>query len=372
MASVVGKTDAQFEAGVTGLNTNSTPQAGVGVHGKSAAAGVLGENTASWHGVAGIGGPNGGEGVNGQSLSGWAGVGGYNKSAAGGPGVWGVGGATAGEGVHGESQSGYAAVAGYNKSNGPGVWGIGGPKGGEGVHGESNSGFAAVAGYNKSAAGGPGVWGIGGATAGEGVHGESQSGYAAVAGYNKSNGPGVWGIGGPNGGEGVHGESHSGFAAVAGYSKAGGPAGWFDGNVVVTGDVILQGADYAEALTTTDSDVVPGAVVVFDDNGELQPCTQECDTTVAGIVSGAGGLKPAIVLDRHANSAPVALMGTVWCYADAVKAPIRPGDLLTTADTPGHCRRVTQPAKAFGAVIGKALTSLVSGRGMVRVFVSPR
>ncbi|UMB69325.1 hypothetical protein [Mycobacterium paraterrae] len=331
---LTGTSDAAFQAGVTGTNTNTTPQAGVGVYGKSAAAGVLGENTASWHGVAGIGGPKGGEGVNGVSHSGWAGVGGYNKST--GPGVWGIGGATAGEGVHGESNSGYAAVAGYNKSTGPGVWGIGG------------------------------------ATAGEGVHGESHSGYAAVAGYNTNNGPGLWGIGGPHGGEGVHGESHSGSAAVAGYSKGGGPAGWFDGNVVVTGDVILQGADYAEALTTTDDEVAPGVVVVFDTNGELRPCRKEYDTAVAGIVSGARGVKPAIVLDRHANSAPVALMGTVWCYAEAARASIRPGDLLTTSITPGHCQRATENTRAFGAVIGKALTSLESGRGMVRVFVSPR
>jgi hypothetical protein len=94
--------------------------------------------------------------------------------------------------------------------------------------------------------------------------------------------------------------------------------------------------------------------------------------TVAGIVSGARGVKPAIVLDRKPNSAPVALMGMVWCYADAAKAPIRPGDLLTTASTPGHCQCVTETGRAFGAVIGKALTPLTAGRGMVRVFVSPR
>ncbi len=336
MSPLTGTSDAAFEAGVTGTNTNTTPQAGVGVYGKSAAAGVLGENTASWHGVAGIGGPNGGEGVNGVSHSGWAGVGGYNKSAAGGPGVWGIGGATAGEGVHGESNSGYAAVAGYNKSTGPGVWGIGG------------------------------------ATAGEGVHGESNSGYAAVAGYNTNNGPGLWGIGGPHGGEGVHGESHSGFAAVAGYSKAGGPAGWFDGNVVVTGDVILQGADYAEALTTYDSDVTAGSVVVLGEDGEIHLCAADYDRAVAGIVSGAGGVKPALVLDRHDNSAHVALMGKVWCKADATEAPIRPGDLLTTSSIAGHCRAVTEVSRAFGAVIGKALTPLDTGQGMVRVLVSPR
>jgi NAD(P)H-hydrate repair Nnr-like enzyme with NAD(P)H-hydrate dehydratase domain len=65
-------------------------------------------------------------------------------------------------------------------------------------------------------------------------------------------------------------------------------------------------------------------------------------------------------------------MGKVWCMADADVAQIRPGDLLTTSSLRGHCRRVTEPARAFGAVIGKALTALSSGSGLVRVLVSPR
>ncbi len=145
-----------------------------------------------------------------------------------------------------------------------------------------------------------------------------------------------------------------------------------DGNVAVSGDVILQGADYAEALTTTDPDVLPGTVVVLGEDGEIHPCAKEYDIRVAGIVSGAGGVKPALVLDRHENSAHVALMGKVWCYADADHAEIRPGDLLTTSAITGHCQRVTAPEKAFGAVIGKALTPLPDGLGLVRVLVSPR
>ena len=145
-----------------------------------------------------------------------------------------------------------------------------------------------------------------------------------------------------------------------------------DGNLTVTGDVILKGADYAEALTTTDKEVKPGMVVVLGGDGEIHPCTREYDTRVAGIVSGAGGVKPALVLDRHENSAHVALMGKVWCYADASLAAIHPGDLLTTSVTAGHCRQVTQPSRAFGTVIGKALTPLLQGCGLVRVLVSPR
>jgi hypothetical protein len=89
----------------------------------------------------------------------------------------------------------------------------------------------------------PTVFGASEGAAGEGVHGESNSRFAATAGYNQADGPGVWGIGGPNGGEGVHGETRSGFAAVAGYNKGHGPAGWFEGNVVVKGELTVEGVN---------------------------------------------------------------------------------------------------------------------------------
>jgi len=45
---------------------------------------------------------------------------------------------------------------------------------------------------------------------------------------------------------------------------------------------------------------------------------------------------------------------------DARYVSIEVGDLLTTAPTPGHAMKATDPQKAFGAVIGKALRSLKS------------
>jgi hypothetical protein len=300
------------------------------------------------------------------------------------PEVVGIGPATGGEGVHGEANSNFAAVAGYGKTGGPGVWGIGGPKGGEGVHGESQSGgFAGVTGYGNAeggegvhgesrAAGWAGVTGIGPASGGEGIHGESQSGWAAVAGYGKTLGHGVWGVGGTQSGEGVHGESHSGAAAVAGYAVGSGPAGYFKGDVHVTGDVILDGADYAEALTVGNQVVTPGMTVVLDEAGRIQPCAEDYDSRVVGIVAGAGGVRSALVLDRHDGGAAVAMMGKAWALADASELPIRCGDMLTTSSTPGHARRAGDMTRAFGCVIGKALTSLDTGRGFVRVLVNVR
>ncbi|GAA5090524.1 hypothetical protein GCM10023319_43150 [Nocardia iowensis] len=351
-----------------------------GVSGDAAQAGVTGKNSAGGVGVWGEGAASGGEGVHGVSFGNTAGVAGYNESPNGGSGVWGRGAESGGEGVTGYSRTGYAGVGGYNHNpnGGVGVWGEGAKSGGEGVHGVSYGNTAGVAGYNESPSGGSGVWGRGAESGGEGVTGNSRTAHAGVGGYNLSNGPGVWGVGGPHGGEGVHGETHSNHAAIAGYNKGRGDAGYFEGNVTVkgnitvTGDLFLAGADYAEALTCGESGIAAGTVVVVGESGAVHPCRREYDTAVAGIVSGAGGVAPAIVLDRHDESVNIALMGKVWCAADATQSPIRPGDLLTTSTTTGHARRVSDMSRGLGSIIGKALTALDSGQGLVRVLVSPR
>lgn len=90
-------------------------------------------------------------------------------------------------------------------------------------------------------------------------------------------------------------------------------------------------------------------------------------------MSGAGGLRPGIVLGRQADArdrCPLALAGTVFCQADASNGPIGLGDLLTTSSTPGHAMRATDPVRAFGAVLGKALGELRTGRGLVPVLVA--
>jgi hypothetical protein len=50
--------------------------------------------------------------------------------------------------------------------------------------------------------------------------------------------------------------------------------------------------------------------------------------------------------------------------------PIEIGDLLTTAETPGHAMRVGDLLKAFGAVISKALAPLRHGRDMIAILVA--
>jgi hypothetical protein len=66
----------------------------------------------------------------------------------------------------------------------------------------------------------------------------------------------------------------------------------------------------------------------------------------------------------------VALSGRVFVKADASAGPIRPGDLLTTSAVPGHAMKVADHDRAQGAVLGKAMTGLESGTGLVLVLVT--
>jgi hypothetical protein len=64
------------------------------------------------------------------------------------------------------------------------------------------------------------------------------------------------------------------------------------------------------------------------------------------------------------------LFGKAYCKVDAAYAAIEVGDLLTSSDTAGHAMKAADPAKAFGAIVGKALGALPSGRGLIPILIS--
>ena len=66
----------------------------------------------------------------------------------------------------------------------------------------------------------------------------------------------------------------------------------------------------------------------------------------------------------------VALSGRVYVKADASAGSIVPGDLLTTSSTPGHAMKACDHARAQGAILGKAMTGLKEGQGLVLVLVT--
>ena len=46
------------------------------------------------------------------------------------------------------------------------------------------------------------------------------------------------------------------------------------------------------------------------------------------------------------------------------------GDLLTTSKTQGHAMRASDPRRAFGSIVGKAMSGLAEGLGMIPVLVA--
>ena len=62
--------------------------------------------------------------------------------------------------------------------------------------------------------------------------------------------------------------------------------------------------------------------------------------------------------------------GRVYPLADASLGAIKPGDLLTSSATPGHCMKASDRTHSQGAIIGKAMSGLTDGKGMVLVLVS--
>ncbi len=141
---------------------------------------------------------------------------------------------------------------------------------------------------------------------------------------------------------------------------------------------ITGGSDLSEQfdVAADDGAVEPGMVVCIDPArpGKLKISRSAHDRTVAGVVSGANGVNTGFVMGQRGTLAdgahPIALTGRVWVHCDASGGPITPGDLLTTSSTPGHAMKVSDHTAAQGAIIGKAMTALDNGRGMVLVLVS--
>jgi hypothetical protein len=309
-------------------------------------------------------------------------------------------------GVVGQTNSdANAGVNGRNDGKGFGVFGF--SQGGAGVegHGVAASG---VVGFSTA---GVGVRGTNGAPAaiqpdrGCGVIGETIDGIGVfgtsdniegVKGVSEF-GTGVRGANGgpaqmqPDRGCGVIGESIDGFGvfassdnhfAIKAVSKNGVGlsaegtrlAAFFRGDVEVTGDIRFINGDFAEEFDIQHAHTVePGTVMVLNAEGGLQSSQQAYDQRVAGVISGAGNYKPAIILDQQASAEdrlPLALVGKAYCKVDAQYASIEVGDLLTTSPTPGHAMKVNDPFKAFGAVIGKALRPPAAGQGMVPILIA--
>lgn len=151
------------------------------------------------------------------------------------------------------------------------------------------------------------------------------------------------------------------------YARTTDPAKW---GLYVEGKAFCtSGAwgDLAEVIPVEEN-VEPGDVVVIDDSqaSGFKLCDRANDSRVAGVISTA----PTIIVgdnDLGQDKYPLALAGIVPCKVIA-EVPIRAGDLLTTSGRRGYAQKAVNPQ--IGTVLGKALESLPSGAGKIRILIT--
>jgi len=288
-----------------------------------------------------------------------------------------VGSSNTGAGILGQSASG-GGVAGLS-TNGSGVFGASAAAQGVGVDGHCDAGIG-VRGSSKTGRGvqgssnsWQGIYGLSETNAG--VVGESPKFHGVFGVSHDPNNAGVFGTN-DGAGFGVTGVSPNGIG-VSG--KGGKLAGRFEGDVEVWGDIRFTNGDCAEEFPVeAGQKVEPGTVMVLCKHGAVRPSSSAYDKRVAGVVSGAGLYRPAIVLDKQPLDSgldqtgrhPIALVGKAYCKVDASLHPVETGDLLTTSDQPGYAMKAADPARAFGAVIGKALQPLAGGAGLIPILIA--
>ena len=179
----------------------------------------------------------------------------------------------------------------------------------------------------------------------------------------------------------IHAEELNGAAAMQLRDAAGKTTIQFNADWDGRGRIITQvleitgGSDLVEGFEASGEEPEPGSVMVLDPEhpGQVKLSHAAYDTKVAGIVSGAGGVLPGLSMGQEgvaSGDTPIALTGRVYVRASAENGAIGVGDLLTSATLPGHAMRATDPARSFGSTIGKAMSTLDEGTGLVLVLVS--
>lgn len=406
---VVGLTNSEHRNGTIGRNDSTTAHGtadagGNGVFGYTQVpdgAGVFGAHAAAGIGVGGVGliGLWGGS-VNGVGVMGIS----APPGAKGGDGVQGI--------TNSELRNGIYGVNLSTDSRKPkdlgNVFGAVGIKTAFDLHGGNievikvdvlgASGNSGNENKNNDTAGN-GVLGFTNVPEGSGVlgvHGRGGHGLTGTGGFGvtgKGTIAGVWGIGSGSGWAGLfNGPVHvegatslhdvmiAGRLELTGGISLGGDLdvkgqAKIAGDLEVDGDIQLPDKDIAERFTVADESVCPpGTVMIIGEGGSLVPCERQYDRRVVGVVAGASTLRTAITLgaDPAAKTAGanIALIGTAYCRVDADIAPIEVGDLITTSATAGHGMKAADPARSFGAVIGKALAPLNAGLGLVPIVLA--
>ena len=137
------------------------------------------------------------------------------------------------------------------------------------------------------------------------------------------------------------------------------------------------GGDYAESVDVSGDRTryEPGDVLVIDVNapGKFLKSNEPYSSAITGIYStkpGFIGRRQTTDPKTSTSEIPMAMIGIVPTKVSAENGSIKPGDFLVTSSTPGYAMKGTDRQRMFGAVVGKALGSLDSGRGLIEAAVS--
>jgi len=150
-----------------------------------------------------------------------------------------------------------------------------------------------------------------------------------------------------------------------------------DARIITDELQINGGADLAEMfdISNEKDQVLPGMLVSIDPEspGKLQICDRPFDHRIAGIIAGANGIKPGILMGQDGTEAfgdqLVTLNGRTYVRANNSGGIIKVGDFLTSSSIDGEAMRVKNIRKAQGAIIGKAMSE-VDKKGFVLVLVN--
>ncbi len=178
----------------------------------------------------------------------------------------------------------------------------------------------------------------------------------------------------------------TGRLGTSGFSPIPRTSGW--GGGIHTWDVEAEGTmwsrhgyqsgkrDLAENYLS-DKVLEPGDVVCLDkDKDRIVLTDKPNNILVLGVISTEPGFLLDVEHDIEEEKVfPVALCGRVPCKVVDENGPIKRGDLLASSFTLGHAMKA-KPLKldkqeffSPGTIIGKALGSLESGKGVIDIFV---
>lgn len=127
--------------------------------------------------------------------------------------------------------------------------------------------------------------------------------------------------------------------------------------------------DFAEMLPAA-LGLEPGDVLAIALDGKLTLSTSPNQTNVAGVYS----TQPGIVAGMPEQgvlfgTVPLAVVGIVPVKVTAENGPIHAGNLLVSSSKPGYAMKAG-PNPPDGAIIGKALETLNTGLGVIKMLVT--